>query len=293
MKFRSLCLAACAAATLGAAAPAFAGGFPAVPTSYNFNPAWPTTPPVAGFTGFTGFAVFLPGNQVATVSANYNAFKSPAPAAITYDPATKLTEIKWTSTNPSDTIGLGPSGGGPYGPGNSPVPHFGFTGIIPGVTTGGEKLPPVKMEWFYGSNATKQTPTLGVKIKSTGTGPTKYVIEYVTATSGGLSTGSWFELPYQGSYQLNFIGTGGPMTISNAGFMLSPTEIPLDQLNQNDLPPPGMPGSTFQSDPNNPDGTMIPNGGIPEPATWAMMILGVAMVGAARRRRSAAALLAA
>ena len=31
--------------------------------------------------------------------------------------------------------------------------------------------------------------------------------------------------------------TGSPETLSNVGFLLSPTLIPLDQLNSNDLPP--------------------------------------------------------
>jgi hypothetical protein len=250
-------------------------------TSWNFDPDWPTTAPGAGFTGFTGFLVFLPGNQSAIVTGNYNSFVNPQ-TTITYNSKTNQTVIDFTSSSGAK-IALGPTPG-QYGPANNPVPHFGFTGNVPGASTGGEKLPPVAMEWIYGSsNSSVKAPVAGVNFKSNGsTGPTKYLIEYVTVTSGGVTSGDWFELPYQGSYKFNFVGSGGPVTLSNAGFLLSNTEIPLDNLNTQDYPSPGAPGSTFTAQPNL-DGSLT--GGVPEPSTWAMMSTGFVVLGFAAYRQ--------
>jgi hypothetical protein len=109
----------CAGATIGGpkAAPIVAM------TGWNFEPAWPTTPPVTGFTGFTDFEVILPGDQTAIATANYNSFVDPT-STITYDAKTNQTTITFTSSTMS-RIGLGP-GPGSFGPSATPTPHFGF-----------------------------------------------------------------------------------------------------------------------------------------------------------------------
>jgi hypothetical protein len=104
-------------------------------------------------------------------------------------------------------------------------------GDVPGATTGGEMIPPVVMEWSYGTDQTMAVPGLGVDFWSGSTGATQYLIEYVTVTFGDLSTGEWFELPFQGGYKSSFVGsTGFDVTLSDALFFVSPTEIPLDNL---------------------------------------------------------------
>jgi hypothetical protein len=162
-------------------------------------------------------------------------------------------------------------------------------GDVPGATTGGEMIPPVVMEWSYGTDQTMAVPGLGVDFRSGSTGATQYLIEYVTVTFGDLSTGEWFELPFQGGYKSSFVGsTGFDVTLSDALFFVSPTEIPLDNLNTNDYPPTSP---MFQPIPGIPDGTVLDSGSsiagpsVPESSTWAMLLLGFAGLGYAGYRR--------
>jgi hypothetical protein len=172
--------------------------------------------------------------------------------SITYDSTTNLTTVEFYTSPfapPADsTLPLGP---GPCAcGGDNTVPHFGLSAEVPGGTTGGELIPPLNMEWTYGSSGTLVVPTVGVGMSSTGdTGQIYYLIEYVAATSGAESGGNYFELPYQGSYTFRFIGSGGPVTLSDAGYFISPTEIPLSDLNLTDEPPTGSPGSPFTPQP--------------------------------------------
>ncbi|HWB53961.1 MAG TPA: hypothetical protein VG722_07205 [Tepidisphaeraceae bacterium] len=71
-------------------------------------------------------------------------------------------------------------------------------------------------------------------------------------TSDGTTGGDWYEIPYTGPLPpLNISNpTGGPITIDNAGFFISESYIPLDQLNFTTEPPPGMPGSPYTPLPN-------------------------------------------
>jgi PEP-CTERM motif len=86
--------------------------------------------------------------------------------------------------------------------------------------------------------------------------------------------------------------SGAPETISNAGFTLSPTLIPLDSLNFNDYPPTGQSDSPFTAAPDL-DG-VLNSPPVPEPSTWALMLAGFASLGyaahrALRKRRALAA----
>jgi len=59
---------------------------------------------------------------------NYNSFLSPS------------NNDTYNGTNTIITFsGSGLAGTGPYDPGMSPVPHFGFAGVVPDAITGGER----------------------------------------------------------------------------------------------------------------------------------------------------------
>lgn len=272
-------------------APGLAGAV--ATTSWNFDPYWPTQP-VCGCVYLTGFEVILLGNQTAFATGNYNSFPS-GTDKVTY--ANGKTTIIFYSSAYSPTLSTadaikanGTSPSQTFGSGHLAAPHFGFTGQVAGESAGGERLPPVTMEWLTGNPTSNPTvagtvPNLGIKVKSNAsTGPTKYLIEYVNAKVGSGTTGEWFEAPYQGSYQASFTnGSGASVTLSNARFFTSDTQIPLDNLNVNDTPPSG---GNFQPIPGVPDGTMLPSS-TPEPEAWALMLVGFAGLGGVLRRRRA------
>jgi hypothetical protein len=146
---------------------------------------------------------------------------------------------------------------------------------------------------YWGSSPTaNQLPGLSVSFPSTSSpGPTKYLIEYVTMTSGGQSVGNWFEVPYTGNFPANYLGnyTTGPETLSNVGFQLSPTLIPLDDLNLSTEPPPGTSGSPFTPLPQY-DGSLISAGstlGVSAPdATSTLGLLSLSLSLVAMRRKA-------
>ena len=109
------------------------------------------------------------------------------------------------------------------------------------------------------------------------------------------STGSWFEVPVTPNgdtvqFQLQNY-TGVSETLSDAGYFLSPTLIPLDDLNQTLLPPTGSPGSPFIPLPGL-DTSSLPadtseQGDVRTPdagATGAMLGSVIVLLGLCRRR---------
>jgi hypothetical protein len=134
---------------------------------------------------------------------------------------------------------------------NSPghLPHF---GLDPSAANGsGPKLTVVSQGWSNGSTLIK-SPAFSVKAPTIGAGTVKYPIFFANITQGSQTVGEWFEVPYTTATPPTFAPTpytGGPVTLSNAGFQLSNTMIPLDNLNFADYPPPGSPGSTFTPTP--------------------------------------------
>jgi hypothetical protein len=133
----------------------------------------------------------------------------------------------------------------------------------------GTGLPPTLSAVFLNNNSLVQSnsTTLTSYDLVTGTPTSSTPNRYLTLFSEttGSNTGQWFELPILPGQTITpqFVNdmTSPSLTLSNAGFMLSPTLIPLDNLNFGELPPPGSPGSTFQPLPNI-DGTgLSPDGG--------------------------------
>jgi hypothetical protein len=178
-------------------------------------------------------------------------------------------------------------------PGASNIPnqteyHF---GLDPAASNGtGPQLSMVLEYWtFTTTKTTTKTPLpiLTANAPPVGTGTIKYEVFFANILLKGQTVGFWYEVPYTGSTPPTFSPinySGSPETLSNVGFQLSPTLIPLDNLNFNDFPPPGQPGSTFTDLPQY-DGSLISTG-VPEPSTWVMMLAGFLGLGYAAYRAS-------
>jgi PEP-CTERM motif len=158
-------------------------------------------------------------------------------------------------------------------PGNPP--HF---GLDPSSSSpNGPTLTMLSQYWTNGSTQTS-LPGVSTSAPSLGEGTVKYDIFFANVTQGGMTVGEWIEVPYTGTAP-SFsprLTTGGDGTLSNVGYFLSDTLIPLDNLNIQDYPPPGTDRSPFTATPQY-DG----NVSAPEPSTWAMMLVGFAALGLA------------
>lgn len=139
--------------------------------------------------------------------------------------------------------------------------------------------------------ATTNSSNLGISVISRGSGgPVSFFDIFVDITPpGGLAGGQWFELPYYGSatpeFTLNYVGSG-PITLSDAGYFISPTEIPLDNLNFGNDPPTGSLNSPYTPLPSF-DSTYNPGQTASTPdsgSTLAFLGLAGGVLGAIRRR---------
>jgi len=126
------------------------------------------------------------------------------------------------------------------------------------------------------SASAQQATQDGITVSSPSSGATKYLVSYVNVTVGNSPGGYWFEIPYAPARPVTFVdNNSAPITLSNVGFFLSNTEIPLDNLNFNDYPPPGSSGSMFNPAPSF-DSTLNPQGsetgGVPDASSTATLI---------------------
>lgn len=142
---------------------------------------------------------------------------------------------------------------------------------------------------------------------------TDYVVIYLEAgfAAGGPFYGSWFEVPFiagptnaiffnatEGVLEVDGAdeATGGadiaisntegqPLTLQNYGYMISPTQIPLDNLNSSLMPGTGSTDSPFTA--FNGPATLAAgqySGNIPEPASLGLLAAGLFGLAGARLR---------
>jgi hypothetical protein len=183
------------------------------------------------------------------------------------------TVVTFTGSNPISSTSSFDFGNG--------LPHFGL-----GASDLPQALDILSQAWSNTTTSTTGAPLPSVSVTVTATLPAAdpYAIVFVDATSNGSTVGQWFELPFTGTSPQATLtnSTSVSETLSNVGYYISPTLIPLDNLNFNDYPPPGTAGSPFTPLPSV-DGTTLGSGGIvtfslPEPSGMISMGTGLLVV---------------
>jgi hypothetical protein len=119
----------------------------------------------------------------------------------------------------------------------------------------------------------------------------RFAILFATVQANGQTAGEWEELrvPVNQSFKFsigNFDNLDGSLTLSNVGFQLSNTQIPLEDLNTTDYPT-----NSFTPVPGIPDGTSIDPGSslqspdVPEPSSLLLTVSALIAVALVIRRR--------
>ncbi len=154
-------------------------------------------------------------------------------------------------------------------------------GLDLGPVSGLSSLDPVDAYWADSSGSPiMQLPSIGFAPSPAqlDAGPFHYAIVYAVVSNGSTSAGEWFEVPYTGAVpHIQLTAGNEPLTLTNPGFFLSPTEIPLDNLNFDNLPPPGNGGSMFTPLPSYDGSSIAADGGttlqLPEPNSLVLAAL--------------------
>lgn len=228
------------------------------------------------------------------------------------------TVLTFTGDNPVLPSYLFNYGGGPGSP------HFGFDGA--------QGASVIDQYWSFSEEGRQTLPTLTVLGPSlnpdngstdTGAGDedeaggdvfklegpltpfelVSFATLFADITSDDQTTGTWDEVAFETRTRPTLILTNPTdftETLSDVGFLLSDTHIPLDSLNFGGEPPPGVPGSMFDLLAKLDGTTLCPNcsvditlpAPIPEPPVWLMLLGGFAGLVALRQFRPIAAGLA-
>lgn len=195
--------------------------------------------------------------------------------------------------------------------------HFGLNDGPPPSPYPPNNLSVVSKTWTYG-NGTSPVLMPAANIDLIQPHPiagnaTDYLVIYLEAgfAAGGPFYGSWFEVPFivgptntivwnaaEGILEVDGVdeSTGGadvaisntegePLDLQNYGYMIAPTEIPLDSLNFTDMPPPENANSPFTA--FNGPATLASgeySGNIPEPASLGLLAAGLLGLASARVR---------
>lgn len=218
-----------------------------------------------------------------------------------YDSSKNTTTVTYTGSNPiKSTYNFS------YTNGNG-QPHFGLDGSIgAGIKGGGQELQVISQTWADTRNSGNTTamPSLSVDVKNPPSGgKVDYVVFFANVTTGGATNGQWFEVPYSlgTSPQMTLTNyTGSSETLSGAGYFLSDSYIPLDNLNFGLEPPPGSQNSPFTPLPRY-DGKTLTGGdgqggaggtittqSLPEPSSVISMAIGLVIAGGLAARRAGA-----
>ena len=229
-------------------------------------------PPSTWTSGATSFSMVFQGNVLSSLDTmqtqndpflnpylyvNENYFNGTGTTSVTATlDGNGNTVVTWTGSNPvvsSDSFNYG-------GFGNS-EPHFGLDPTTASAPVG-QSLNVLSPYWSNGT-LTMTLPGLSASLANGGITPTSdpFAIIFADVTSDGNTVGTWFELPYTSSSPMVTLTnyTSSAETLSDVGYFLSPTEIPLDQLNYGHEPPPGTNGSPFTPLPGL-DGTTLSGG---------------------------------
>ncbi|MGA2581775.1 MAG: hypothetical protein ABSG31_00745 [Tepidisphaeraceae bacterium] len=154
----------------------------------------------------------------------------------------------------------------------------------------GGQLPPPPLGFVLGESQTvpvvNVTPNPAPPASPPMGSSFKYITTFVQFSQDGTTGGEWVEFPFLTGQQPTLMFSGqadpaDPITFSNAGFQISNTLIPLDDLNISNDPPPGYEGSTFTS-------MSLPVSITPEPASLSLLALCSVILAARRRKRNPA-----
>lgn len=163
-----------------------------------------------------------------------------------------------------------------YGAGNGD-PHFGFEG------TPGAPLVNISQFWTYGEEVTQQLANLSAACPAVTGADLHYAVFFAdVAILSESDGGQWTECAFPIGTNPQFLLTNSTLfdeQLSNVGFLLSDTMIPLDFLNLGMTPPPGQPGSAFTDLPQF-DGLILAPGAsfevdVPEPSALALLCVGL------------------
>jgi hypothetical protein len=176
-----------------------------------------------------------------------------------------------------------------YGAGNG-LPHVGLDGTAGASITGnGPPLNVISDMW----TTTPVFPSVSV-VGPDVTGPSvSYGIVFADVSSGPLTVGEWFELPFNRGTVPTFRfvnNTVNPIVLSNVGFFVTDTFTALDNLNFGHTPPPDQAGSPFHPITQDDGITLSPGGStdvVPEPSTYVFLGTSVALLYAIRRKAGA------
>jgi hypothetical protein len=169
-------------------------------------------------------------------------------------------------------------------------PHLGLDVGTP--PPGG--YPVVSEAWSFSGGGSAALPALSAYVTPAPGTTGKFVAIFAEAQFAGVTVGTWFEFPLLAGASPTISisnNSSSPLTLSDVGFLISPTEIPLDQLNFQDFPPPDQPGSPF-----TPlrafDGRSLSPGdsvsaALPEPLSVVSLALGVACLALRSAARAA------
>ena len=216
----------------------WAGVVPSVGAEYAYQ-----VPNSTG-TGQAGFTLVLSGNQTGNIpSGGYENTMASAASSASYGSGS--TTISYSGSAVST--------------GNAATFGFSWTGAA---------APDITNAYWNGASSTDIPLLETIGAGSSGT-------EYAVISIDPAQMDSIFELHTTPSWDNRWSANNGPIDLSGAEYFISPSEIPLDQLNNADLS-----SEPWQPIPGIPNGTQVQNGGsfsspVPEPAPLVLLTIGV------------------